>query len=264
MHQAEQAFHPGHPMTYTSMGVTEQLVASIIRDNSASRPRNLQRAVGPSGIGTPCPRKLGYGILETERVNDPDPLAAWIGTASHASMEAALFGNEEWVTEIVTTLDGYNITGTADAYHRPTRTVVDWKFVGQSSLTKYKANGPGSQYRVQAHLYGCGLAHDGYDVDNVAVAFIPRNGMLSGIHVWSEPYDDAVVDAALRRYEAVTLLAEEFGPAELDTAEAMCRWCPWFDPSSTNPATSCAGHQPPPVAGFATESTQRERERVRA
>lgn len=233
-------------MTFTSLGVTEQLVASIIRDHSASRPRNMQRAVGPSGIGTPCDRKLGYGILGTERVNDPDPLASWIGTASHASMEQALAGSDDWVTEIATELDGYGIVGTADAYHRPTRTVVDWKFVGQSSLTKYKANGPGRQYRTQAHLYGCGLSHDGYDVDNVAVAFIPRNGMLSGVYVWSEPYDDAVVDAALRRYEAVQMVAEQLGPAELFTdAEGVCRWCPWFDPTPTDPGISCAGDTNP-------------------
>lgn len=232
-------------MTYQSLGVTDELVASIIRSHSTARPRNRQRAVGPSGIGTPCDRRLGYQILGVDRVNHSDPLASWIGTASHAAMEQALADSDDWITEIGTELHGYGIKGTADAYHKPTRTVVDWKFVGQTSLTKYKATGPGNQYRTQAHLYGCGLAHDGYDVDNVAVAFIPRNGMLSGIHVWSEPYDDTVVDATMRRFEAVQTIAEHLGPGELFTADAWCRWCDYFDPTATDPAAACAGNMNP-------------------
>ncbi len=235
--------------TFTSLGVTEHLVASIIRGNADARPRNRQRAVGPSGMGTPCPRKLGYQILGVDKVNSPDPLMAWIGTAAHASMEAALADDDDWETEICTELPGYNIRGTADAFHRPTGTVVDWKFVGQASLTRVKAKGPGSQYRTQAHLYGCGLSHDGYEVRNVAIAFVPRNGMLSGVHVWGEPYDEQVVEAALRRYEAVQTVTQHLGPAELPTADAMCEWCSWFDPSSTDAATACGGHKPPAPAG---------------
>ncbi len=249
MHQSVEAVYSGHPVTFASLGVTEQLVAGIIRTNSDTRPRNRQKAVGPSGLGTPCARKLGYQILGTEKVNRPDPLAAWIGTAAHASMEAALADAEDWETEIRTVLPGYDIRGTADAYHHPTQTVVDWKFVGQASLTKYKANGPGSQYRVQAHLYGCGLSHDGYDVANVAIAFVPRSGMLSGVHVWSEPYDEQVVEAALRRYEAVQTVATSLGAADLPTADAMCQWCEWFNPTATDPAIACGGHTPPTTVG---------------
>ena len=171
-------------MTYASPESPRSFVASIIRDHSASRPRNMQRAVGPSGsvrraTGT------GYGILGTERVNDPDPLASWIGTASHASMEQALAGSDDWVTEIATELDGYGIVGTADAYHRPTRTVVDWKFVGQSSLTKYKANGPGRQYRTQAHLYTGPVPRRLRRRQRGGGVHPGRNGMLSGVYAWS-------------------------------------------------------------------------------
>lgn len=236
---------------FSRLGVTAEMVAGIIHGHATSRPRNRQKQIGPSGIGTPCTRRIGYQLLDVDPVNFSDPLAAWIGTAAHASMEAALADDKDWETEIPVTFPGYPIRGTADAYSASLSTVVDWKFVAPTSLRKYAANGPGEQYRTQAHMYGCGLNHSGRAVDTVAIAFIPRSGLLSGIHVWSEPYDDQVVEAALERYDlvgAVTTSGLSVLP-QLGTKDAYCDWCPYFNPNSTDLTAACSGHKPPAVAG---------------
>jgi hypothetical protein len=160
-------------------------------------------------------------------------------------MQRILTGLPDWETEIGVELTGYGIHGTADAYHRPTGTVVDWKFVGYSSLKGYRDNGPGPQYRTQAHLYGCGLALAGREVDHVAIVFIPRSGLSSGIHVWSEPYDPGVVEAAMARYDAVQTVVGAVGPAGVPTADANCSWCPWHDPQTPDLDRACPGHNAP-------------------
>src|SRR6202007_2411815 len=97
---------------------------------------------------------------------------------------------------------------------RVTGTVVDWKSVGPTQLTKYKAKGPGGQYRAQAHLYGRGWARRGQDVRHVAVMFLPRNGELREAYFWSEPYDEQVAIQALQRLEGIPLTARALGPLE--------------------------------------------------
>lgn len=237
-------------MTFSTLGVTAEMIAGLILADDTGKPRSQQKAVGPSGIGTPCDRQLGYRILATPKVgHGGDPLPRWLGTEGHRGLERILTPLDDWETEFAVTLPEYGIKGHADAYHKPSGTVVDFKFVGQASLTKYKALGPGPQYRVQAHLYGTGLTLTGRDVNHVAIAFIPRSGLTSSIHVWSEPYDAHVTEAALRRYEAVTTVAQAVGPGDLATADGPCDWCPWYRPGHTDPATGCAGHTDSLAAG---------------
>lgn len=227
---------------FTTLGVTPEMVADLIVADDRDRPRSKQRRVGPSGLGTPCQRKLGYQILDVDRVNTSDPLAAWIGTAGHSSLERILDGHPDWLTETRVELPGYNITGTSDAFHLPSGTVVDWKFAGVAAMKKAKTAGADPQYRIQAHLYGYGMAIQGHNVNRVAIVYIPRSGLSSGIHIWSEPYDESVVEQTMRRYEAITTVAEQLGPASLGTAEAFCSWCPWWKPNATDLAVSCPGH----------------------
>lgn len=227
--------------------LTSDDVAALIRRHASNRPRNRQKALGPSSLGTPCQRRLGYQLLDVDKVNTgSDPLAAWIGTAVHAQMEQALAGNDDWETEIRMELPGYGIIGTADAYHKPTRTVVDWKVVGETTLKRVRGSGSvGEQYRTQVHLYGLGLDMAGYDVDTVAICMIPRSGRLIGMHLWQERLDHTVAEQALRRYEAIETLTDAMGTAllpMLDTADAFCSWCPWWLPAATDSTEACPGH----------------------
>jgi hypothetical protein len=214
--------------------ITARQVADLIRAHDADRPRSKQTSIGPSGLGAPCSRQLAYHALAVPPVDRPqDILAAWVGTAAHALMEQALAGADGWRTELECVIPGYRIPAHVDAYHQPTGTVVDWKFVGDSSLAK-NASRMSPQYRTQVHLYGFALQAAGLPVSEVAVVLIPRNGGMHRIHVWHEPYDEEVVEAALDRWQHILTLTGLLGEAALPLIptdpQAMCGWCRWHDP----------------------------------
>lgn len=243
-------------------------VAAIIGGHAHNKPRNRQKAVGPSSLGTPCQRRLGYMMLDVDKVNTSDPLAAWIGTAAHAAMEQALAGDDDWETEIPVELPGYGIRGTCDAYSASRRLAVDWKFVAPATLKKAKAHGPGDQYRVQAHTYGLALDMAGRPVDTVAVAMVPKSGgTLHGIHVWSEPLDHQVVEDALARYEWISQATTAGGTAVLPilaTGDAYCSWCPYWMPAATDLTEACPGHQDLPRLAEETQPSTTQPERFSA
>lgn len=240
--------------------IDAEAVQHLIRGIAEARPRNHQTAVGPSEIGGPCARRLGFRLAGVDKVNvDHDPLASLIGTAMHALIENGL--DDDWDTEVPVALPAYGITGTLDAYHRPSRTVVDWKVVGATSLRKYKTSGVGEQYRTQVHIYAQALAMTGVDVDHVAIAFIPRSGVLNQTFVFTEAFDPNVVEAALRRFEtirdAITASPTE-ALALLPTAEQFCTRCPWYTPAGA-PPQACPGHLDlaPDGAGETTQPNER-------
>jgi hypothetical protein len=135
----------------------------IIADAITNHPRSLQAAIGPSGIGTPCTRKLAHRLLNTPEVSTRPP--AWkptVGHAIHTWLEDAIRasndpGETRYLTELrvcIGQIGGVDITGNLDLYDRCTFTVVDWKSVGPSRLKHYRSKGPGQEYRVQIHSYG--------------------------------------------------------------------------------------------------------------
>lgn len=242
--------------------ITAQHIAQLIRDHDAARPRSRQTDIGPSGLGHPCPRNLLHHALHTPRQpRRSDPLPAWIGTAAHHAMEQAVGDHPDWLAEQQLTLPGYNLTGTMDAYHKPTRTIVDWKFTGATTITRNKAN-LDPQYRVQVHLYGLMAANNGIPVRNVAVCFIPRNGNLGNIHLHHEPWDEDIAEQALRRWDRILTLAT-LGPAAAALTPAKphnCCWCPWYQPGSTDPAVACDGEAGPPAGGPGANPTRHQPE----
>ena len=230
-------------------GPSDELARSLrdmIRNGSRMMPRSQQKALGPSEVGHPCPRKLAYGLMdEPGEPGFSDPLPSLIGTAFHTWLEWAAaqhntqLGYERWLPETkVTVREG--LSGTCDLYDCNTDTVVDHKIVGKSSYDTYTRHGPSSTYRAQVHLYGAGYRNLGFDVKNVAIHFIPRTtAQLHKTHVWSEPYNQALVDSVLARLDAVTLLIEAFdvernpnGYMNIPTMPETCRFCRWWSPDA--------------------------------
>ena len=125
----------------------KQAVYDVIRGAIANHPRSLQKRIGPSEIGTPCDRRIGYKLLGQEENPRGDAWKPTVGTAVHGWLERAfddvnltkvieklgrLGDNDlEWITEQSVTVgylaDGTAITGSCDLYHRPTGTVIDHK-----------------------------------------------------------------------------------------------------------------------------------------
>lgn len=230
---------------------TLDTLKQLVREHEASRPRSLQKRIGPSDAGTPCGRRLMYKLLGVEPVNtDSDPWAAIVGTAVHewlrqaAEAENARLGRERYLTEVRVTLPGY-MSGSADLVDLDTGTLIDHKVVGAAALKRAKTGDVSAQYRTQVHIYGLGLQLAGYDISHVAVAYWSRSGALKDALYWTEPLNHDLVETALRRLDALKELTS-LGTAALPlvpTADAFCLYCPHYLPAATDPATACPGHQ---------------------
>lgn len=235
-------------------GLVRAELLGLIEHAIINHPRSQQQEIGPSEIGTPCDRRLGFKLGDVARFRPES--AAWrptVGTATHAWLADQLVaanraaGIDRWLSELkinVGQIDGVDVFGNTDAYDTATGTVIDFKIVGPTSLRRYKA-GPGPQYRTQVHLYGRGVAALGFPVNRVAILFLPANGELSDHVWWTEPYDDNRAIAALLRASSIRQAIRLVSPAavipHLTATPTHCQYCPWFNPVSTDAATSCPG-----------------------
>lgn len=201
-----------------------------------SRDRTKQTHVGPSGIGKPCTRCLAREVLGMAITRDfDDPWCRIIGTAVHAWLADAaehfntIAPEETYKTEtrVQPHPDVMPRGGSADLYDTVHKAVIDHKIVGAEALRKYKLNGPGQQYRVQAHVYGLGFHRLGKPVEHVAVAFWQRGGRLSDLYVWTEPFDAQIALDAIDRYRTIADQAAAIGPAILPhlPADPSCWDC---------------------------------------
>lgn len=233
---------------------------AIIADAIINQPRSLQRRIGPSEIGIPCDRRIGYILASIPKVTEEDTVKwkPFVGTALHDKFEDYLaFANRDllaagnpfrWHVEervMVGEINGVQITGSCDLFDGWTGLVIDHKFTSRNAIReKYRPHGPGEQYRVQAHLYGKGWKNRGFDVRNVGISFKTRDGEFPDAHFWSEPFDEAIADEALAR---ATTIAQQISRetdnafGQLATADAMCRWCPWYRKNATQISAACPG-----------------------
>lgn len=221
------------------------------------QPRSLQQRLGPSEIGCPCDRRLGYKLAGVPACHHPLKWEAYIGIGVHAQL-ARDFGAMTWPPEQGTgprrflveqklgvgQAGGDDIDGTTDLYDLFTARVIDWKIVGKASLARYRSQGPGDEYRVQGHTYGRGWRKRGFPVTDIVIAFLPRSEKYARRYFWHEPYDEQVVLKALTRVDAIAAAVRVAGRQALPllrTAEAHCLQCPWFRPGSPDLTGGCPG-----------------------
>jgi hypothetical protein len=230
------AVPPAVPVAEPTVDIPSLILAESIRDSiwtaEHSTTRSQQKAVGWSGIGDACARKLSHQLSDTAISNRPDPLKAMVGTGGHLALahhyERLGAGSGRYATEIPVTYRG--IPGTADLLDRRRGVVIDWKFKPVSKIKRLIREGvptlsPG--YVVQAHGYGAGLRAAGEQISAVALAFIPSDATLAEIHVWSAPLDTSVADKAVDRLSAL----QGFPPAQIPPRPGpLCGWCPYYRP----------------------------------
>jgi hypothetical protein len=231
----------------------------LIEGHINNIPRTLQVEPGPSEIGIPCDLRLGYKLARHPETNVNQALSwkAWIGTNVHAGIEQLLaFANmarpgweldgvdryelEQRVT--VGAVNGVDISGNSDLFIDGV--VWDWKVPGGSTLRKYKREGPGEEYEVQAHAYGLGHELRGREVTDVAIYFLPRDQEWKQKHLWSEPYDRQRALDALTRADGIAQLTAALGPNAfplLKRKASWCQSCPWLKPGSKNLSDGCPG-----------------------
>lgn len=241
------------PAGPTKHPLKDELIG-IVRWAAANDPRTLQVALGPSDLGVDCMRRLAYGLSATAAVNDTaDPWFAIVGKAVHEWLGTTieLFNANSgrpfeqrryWVEErLRITSDQFGLSGSCDLYDADRATVIDHKVVGATALKKYIDKGPSNVYRTQVHLYGLGHIQAGRPVREVAIAFYPRSGYLSDMHVWSEPFDAQIALDALRRAATVQQLATVLPPDQIPASPdpAGCTWCDFYRPGGPADATGC-------------------------
>lgn len=209
-------------------------IIHIIKERANNAPRSLQRAIGPSQVGTPCARQLAFQMSELPPTRDlHDPWPSIVGTAVHNWLADCFdAANPPWPTDPIWITErrvevGLGLGGSCDVFHAPTGTVLDWKVLGDSQYRKYTTEGPSPTYRTQAHCYGLGYLNAGYAVTRVGICFLGRAKKLSALHIWSEPFDPMIAVKALARMQVVQKLsAAGVEPMKIpETAGGHCFFC---------------------------------------
>lgn len=226
----------------------------MLIDFEATSARSVQKSIGPSEIGVACQRALAYRLRDTpERVDPRVPWAPIQGTATHAYMADVLqwhnkqLGRNRWIVEERVYPDDEH-PGSGDAYDWDCETVIDWKLVGDSSLTKYRRH-VRPEYRIQAHLYGLGHERAGRPVKWVRLVYLARDWDYEKSFEWTEAYDPSIAIHALDRLYATSDLlntldvtnSPELWNAVPATPTADCRYCKFYRPGSPADQTGCPG-----------------------
>lgn len=222
-----------------SSGLTESLRELIWTGQTAS-DRSRQTEVGMSEIGDVCERKLGYKVSGTPPVNfTADPLPSLIGKGTHlelAELVGRLNFSGRFLVETPVVYRG--IPGTADLFDQLRGVLFDWKTTTKGKLNRLRVDGPPKSYVIQVNGYGAALQSVGYTVNRVALAYLPRDGALSDLWVWSQPLDVSVIDNAIDRFERIKTTTPQRLPA---TPNQLCGWCDHHLPGSTDLSRGCPG-----------------------
>lgn len=239
-----------------ALKLKRQLI-DIIKWADANSSRSRQKTIGPSEIGDPCDRRIGYRLAEVEEVNNRfDPWAAIVGTSIHSWLDEAIrahvlaTGSTSWLTETVLPIHG-PIRGRSDLFHVDEGCVIDHKGAGPSVMRKAVKEGPGPGYIVQVHLYGYGYEQLGYEVKKVALAFYPRAGWLKDMYVWTADYDRKVAVAALERLSRIATEVQNWEILKEGNGHRWeqiksypsddCGFCPWYRPGDAERGADTSG-----------------------
>jgi hypothetical protein len=233
------------------------LLLAGIRDFQRSRPRSMQKEVGPSQLGSPCDHCLAAALAGWEKGND-DAWLPLIGTAVHALLLTPEVYGEEWLVEHRVTVGdvaGRAVEGNADLFHAPTGTVVDFKIVGASTLNESRRNGSKLQYQRQIQLYGAGFVNAGYEVNTCLIAYLPRNSPnLSDAFFDAHPFDATIAAETLAHAGRLAANAATFARVSERARDVFIDSLPrspgCFD-CSRYPSLGI-NTQPSELAGFAT------------
>lgn len=185
--------------------------------------RDRQREIGPSELGG-CRRKVWHRIQGTPVTNPgTDRLAASIGTATHTWIENRLKSDKRFLLETAVTRDG--MTGHVDCFDVERGMVIDWKTTKMSNLGYF----PSEQYVNQVQVYGW-LMSTKYEVRDVCIVAIPKDGTSRDIVTHVEPYSEAKALAALEWLEEIRRMTDAPRP---EKDKKFCRsYCQFYDPTN--------------------------------
>jgi hypothetical protein len=208
-----------------SVDITK-LLQTALGTQDAQRPRSQQKALGPSSIGD-CARRVWHASHDTPVTNHTDGLPAILGTAIHAAIAEAIALEDPFGDDflIETTVQGLGRTGHCDLFIKSAGLVVDWKTTKKKSLRYF----PNEQQTLQVQAYGVLMEEMGYEVKEVCLVAIPRDGEMSDIKAWRHPYKREVGLSGLNWLESVENMATP--PAPQKTIAFCSKYCNFYDAS---------------------------------
>ena len=208
----------------------QEMVSKSLQGYDAQRDRSLQVDIGPSSLGG-CRRRVWHDLMQSPKLNPTESLGAILGTFIHAGMEKVMkrqdpFG-DNYLIEIEVEHDG--LRGHCDLFIKELGLVVDFKTSTKSGLRYLNDR----QKMWQIHTYGYLLSQNGYDVKEVALVGIPRDGKMGDIKIVQEPYSELTAREALAWLADIKeRVATNAEPPAPEKYVAFCRdYCPYFDPS---------------------------------
>lgn len=231
----------------------------IIQQAIRTQPRSLQKAIGPSELGTPCVHCLAARLSNWPTTTQQPDWLPYIGTAVHAALEQVFndddttldTGERRWEAEkhvdvgrLQGLSGGYTVGGHIDLYDRQTGSTVDWKVVGGTTITQTKVHGPSQQYRIQASLYGIGLENEGAPVESNRIIYLPRNKVtLNDAIEWKTPYDPNPGRWALSRAQLLVNLMDAIEQA--DGPQMRDKWIEALPKAGPDHCFKCKAHAYP-------------------
>ena len=195
------------------------LTTALIKQDD-SRARSMQTAIGVSSLGG-CRRQVWHMAKGDKGTNPTYRLAAILGTAIHATIETAITGKGILIEHRVE-IEGLP-PATIDYFNTKTGEVVDWKTITKRNADYFVSK----QKRWQVQTYGYLLTKAGFEVKNVTLVGIPRDGNEDDIIVHTEPYDETIALQALTWLEDVQNATEPPAP-ERDPATFCAKYCAFF------------------------------------
>ena len=205
------------------------LLAKSLTAYDNSRDRSTQVEIGPSQIGG-CRRQVYHQLVGTPETNpNTEALAAILGTFIHAGIAEAIkredpFGDNFLIEQEFVAGD---LKGHVDLYIKDQKTIVDWKTTKLKSLRYF----PSAQQRMQVQIYGWLLSANGYDVENVALVAVPRDGEMAQIKTHVELYDPEMAKQGLAWLADVKemALSSKSPPAPEKDAIFCVNYCSYYD-----------------------------------
>lgn len=209
----------------------KELLTKSLKGFDEARDRSIQVEIGPSSLGG-CRRRVYHDLKRTPVTNtSTESLAAILGTFIHSGIEESIRREdpfeENYLTEIE--VQSGDMKGHIDLYIKDEGLVVDWKTTKVKSLRYF----PSEQQRWQVQVYGWLLAQNGYEVKEVSLVAIPRDGEMGEIRVHREAYDPQIASTALVWLNSIKEIVATEAPAPApEERVAFCsKYCSFYDPS---------------------------------
>ena len=206
----------------------QDMVIKSLWAYDSQRDRSKQVEIGPSSLGG-CARRVWHDLKQTEKVNETEKLAAILGTFIHSGLDKAIRRNDPFEDNFLIEIEVAHgdLKGHCDLFIKDIGLVLDWKTITKSGLRYFGSQ----QQRYQIHTYGWLLEKNGYEVKEVSLVGIPRDGKMKDIAILREPYDPAVAEEGIAWLQNIKDLVANNSPAPKPEkfARFCADYCPYFD-----------------------------------